>query len=146
MAEAAVDTPAREDPIARWDAEHRHEAWWADWVRLRDLLEAGRGDLARELSGELATKWPDVEVIQHYARVLEPAVARSVPDAERGRSLEKDHLWLREHAHEYPGCWLAVYEGRLITADPDFTAVADAAERELGKENVFLFFQPSKPA
>src|SRR5687767_5867516 len=95
MAEAAMDTRAGDDPIARWDAEHGQEPWWPDWVRLRGLLEAGRGDLARELSRELAAKWPDVKVIQHYARVLEPPVARNASPTPRGRSLEKDHAWLR---------------------------------------------------
>lgn len=119
------------------------QPWWADWVRLRSLLERGRGDLARELVKELAVRWPEVEHIQHYARVLEPPVARVVPGLP-SRSLDKDYAWIREHAREYPGRWLAVFEDRLIAADPDLDVVTAAARRELGDRPASLIYVPER--
>ena len=36
--------------------------------------------------------------------------------------------WLREHAHEYPGQWLALAGDRLVAHAPDRAAVRAAAE------------------
>jgi hypothetical protein len=111
---------------------------------LLELLEQGDVEEARRLVKELERQWPDSERIRHYARVLAPPVA-SVRRGERGRSLELEHIWLREHAREYPGCWLAVFEDRLIAADPDPSVVLALARRTPGAERSLLHFQPGAP-
>jgi hypothetical protein len=105
-------------------------AWWPDWLRLRDLLSSSKVPEARVLSKELAAKWPESETLQHYARVLEPPVVRRLPQG-KPRDFGKDYAWIREHGHEYPGYWLAIYEGRLVAADLDMNRVL-AAIREAG--------------
>ena len=57
--------------------------------------------------------------------------------------MDKERAWLREHAHEYPGCWLAVYEDRLIAAHLRLREVVAAARAALGEEKALLFFQPA---
>lgn len=113
----------------------------ADLQHLRDLLEADRVPEARHFVKELEQRWPDAERVQHYARVLEPPKVRMRPDLP-ARSSEQEIKWLQEHAREYPGCWLAIYEDRLIAADPDLQVVITKAEQALGKETYLMFYQP----
>ena len=101
---------------------------------------------ARRFVKELEQRWPEVERVQHYARMLEPPKVRMRPDIP-ARSSEPEWKWLEEHAREYPGCWLAIHDGRLIAADPDRRTVIARAEQALGEETYLLFHQPrSAPA
>jgi hypothetical protein len=113
-----------------------------DLKRLIRLVEESRVDEARVLAPQLAAKWPESQPIQHMARVLEPP--KVTVGGKPGRSHKGDFAWLKEHAHEYPGCWLALYEGQLIAANPDRKTVVAAAREELGDEPALLFYQPSE--
>ena len=78
------------------------------------------------------------------ARVLEPPRVTAVT----GRSSppwDEERAWLRAHAHEYPGCWLAIQGDRLIAASPDHASVVDAARVAGALDEVLLFFQPGEP-
>jgi hypothetical protein len=56
--------------------------------------------------------------------------------------LKQERAWLKEHAHEHPGCWMAVYGDQLIAASPRLQEVLTAA-RAAGKgDDPILFFQP----
>jgi hypothetical protein len=116
----------------------------ADLQHLRDLLERDRVEEARRFVKELQQHWPESERVRHYAHVLAPPVVRSRPDIP-ARSSEREWEWLEEHGHEHPGCWLAIYEDRLIAADPDRRVVVAKAREVLGNEGVLLFHQPGKP-
>ena len=113
----------------------------ADLQHLRALLEGVRITEARRFVKELEQRWPEAERVQHYARVLEPPKVRMRPDIP-ARSSEREWKWLEQHGHEYPGCWLAIHEDRLIAADPDRRIVRERAERALGEETYLLFHQP----
>src|SRR5687767_13318341 len=104
MARPSTTDPAAPPVPATPESDEARPAWWEDWQALRDLISAGRVPEARLLVKELADRWPDAPPIQHYARVLEPAVART-GSRSTGRAMEKDYAWIREHAREYPGCW-----------------------------------------
>jgi hypothetical protein len=118
----------------------------ADLQHLRDLLTADRVSEARRFVKELEERWPEAERVRHYAHVLQPPKVRTRPDIP-ARSREQEWKWLEEHGHEYPGCWLAIYQGRLIAADPDIRTVISRAEEALGEEPYLLFQQPeSAPA
>ena len=114
-----------------------------DLQRLRDLIEHNRVGEARRFVKDLEQRWPEAERVQHYARVLAPPVVRSRPDIP-ARSREREWKWLQEHGHEYPGCWLAIYEDRLIAADPDQRVVIARAREVLGEEGALLFHQPGE--
>ena len=79
--------------------------------------------------------------MRHYAHVLQPPIVRSRPDIP-ARSSEREWNWLKEHGHEYPGCWLAIYEDRLIAAGPDLHAVRSEARQALGDRAALLHYQP----
>jgi hypothetical protein len=116
----------------------------ADLRHLLDLLEADQVEEARRYVKELEQRWPEAERVQHYARVLAPPKVRSRPDIP-ARSSQRELNWLKENAHKYPGCWLAVYEDRLIAADPDRRVVVARAREILGEESALLFHQPARP-
>src|SRR5688572_1443111 len=81
--------------------------------RLIAMLNSHDVEGARAYVKELVREWPDAERVQHYARVLEPPRVVAVGPA-TGYSLEREKPWLKTHAHEYPGCWLALDGPRLI--------------------------------
>jgi hypothetical protein len=77
--------------------------------------------------------------------VLEPstlAAAKGEIGKGPGRPLDRERAWLREHAHAYPGCWLAVHKDRLIAADPDRKTVVAVARADQGNRGVLFFCQP----
>jgi len=130
------------------DAAMRHEVPSAEpeleagLQRLLALITEAPVNEARAYIHELEARWPDDARVRHYARVLAPPVTRVLPGV-RGRPLDRDYAWIREHAREHPGCWLAVYEDRLIAADPDLGRVIEATrEREPEVRDALLHFEP----
>ena len=69
--------------------------------------------LAIELAQLGKRLFPDHERIQQAARVLAPPVIRGVRSS-HVRGLRASMEWLREHAKEYRGQWVAVREGQLL--------------------------------
>jgi hypothetical protein len=125
-------------------AETDQERLAEDLKRLLALLEDGHVEAARAFVKELEQRWPDAERVQHYAHVLAPPKVRMRSDIPP-RSREREWKWLQEHGHEYPGCWLSVYEDRLIAADPDRRVVVASTRKALGEESALLFHQPGSP-
>jgi hypothetical protein len=99
---------------------------------------------ARRLAPELARQWPDSAELRHFARVLEPPRVIPSPPGPPARRFDRDHAWLREHAREYPGCWLATLEDRLIAADPSAERVLKVVREsvDLAREMPLLSYQP----
>src|SRR5262245_20952725 len=83
--------------------------------RLQDLIYTGDVEAARALVEQMSARWPEAEQVARYAKVLAPARSTSEPGSP-GRALDADREWLRCHAHEYAGRWLALYAGRLLAA------------------------------
>jgi hypothetical protein len=129
------------DPLT---ATKEQERLAAELQHLRDLLERDQVEEARRFVKELEQRWPEAERVRHYAHVLAPPKVRSRPDIPP-RSMDREWQWLQEHRHEYPGCWLAVYEDRLIASDPDRRVVIAKARQALGDKRALLFFQPVRP-
>jgi Family of unknown function (DUF5678) len=115
----------------------------ADLARLIRLVETSRIDEARILVEDLAAKWPDSPRMQHWHTVLQPPRVIAV-GGWPARSRDREFAWLDAHAHEYPGCWLAVFEDRLIAAEPDLKKVVAAARAELGDEIPLVVLAPDR--
>src|SRR5207302_3960870 len=99
-------------------------------AQVREYVEHSRVEEAQAELKEMERRWPASERFQHWVRVLAPPIVRTVPGRDpRSRPFDKDRAWLRQHGREYPGCWLAVYEDRLIAADPDLGVVLAEAEK-----------------
>jgi Family of unknown function (DUF5678) len=113
-------------------------------ARIRHFLEEGDVEGARSLIQEIGQRWPDAEDVRYWLRVLAPAKVK-VRHGERGRPLGPERAWLREHAHEHPGCWLAIHGDELVAADRDLEAVLKRVRQTPGAENALLYFQPVDP-
>jgi hypothetical protein len=111
--------------------------------RIRHLLEESDVEGARTLSRELDRRWPDDKRVRYWARVLAPPVA-TVSKGKRLRRLDPEIAWLRAHAGEYPGCWLAVFGDRLIAADPDLAVVMRTVRETPGAQAAVLHFVPAQ--
>lgn len=125
-----------QEPATNADVETK-----AELERLISLVESGRVEEARALVVELAAKWPEAGPIRHWRRVLEPPRAYCTTGVP-ARSLEREYAWLRAHAHEYPGRWLALSGDQLIAADPDRKRVMDEVRATCSPEDALLYFQP----
>jgi uncharacterized protein DUF5678 len=123
------------------EAAAGHAALEADLQQLRNLLDAGDVEGARRLVNEMEVRWPDSEPVRHYAHVLAPPKVRMRDDI-KARPMKKEWEWLRQHAHEYPGCWLALLEDRLVAADPDGLVVRAKAREIPGEERPLIYYQP----
>ena len=94
----------------------------ADLRILRALLEESDVEGARRFIEELAQRWPESAEVQHFARVLAPPRTR-VTWEKPLRRMDLEYAWLKEHAREYAGQWVALLGDRLIAADADLAAV-----------------------
>lgn len=113
-----------------------------DLQRLKDLVEQSRVEEARKLAPVLLEKWPDSQRVRNWATVLEPPRVIASEPRPATRSFAEDRRWVREHGHEYPGCYLVTVGYRLIAADPDPRVVREKARAvlDLGHETPFLSF------
>jgi hypothetical protein len=118
------------DPFAQ-DPHYLREV-----AKLQSLLSRGNIEEARRFVRELEQRWPDSDLVRRFAHVLAPPVARVV-QGRKGMSreqTEKESVWLREHAREYPGCWVVLDGDRLIAAHPSLRTVTGEADRVAGSE------------
>jgi hypothetical protein len=111
-----------------------------------DISRGGRVPEARAKIKELEARWPEDKRVQHWARVLAPPEVIPTPEAyKNARPIDRELKWLKEHRGEYPGCWVAVYEDRLIAADPDLGVVLAETRRQIGDKDAVLYQQPGVP-
>lgn len=80
-----------------------------------ELLKAGRVTEARQLVSLLLKASPSPQ-LEQWARVIAPPIVRSGGPA-AGSGIEGTYAWLRQHAGEYAGKWVALREGVLLGAD-----------------------------
>lgn len=110
--------------------------------QLKSLLTDGDVEEARALAREMVGRWPEEDRARYWARVLAPPKVTVVPGEPR-RNLDRERAWLRKHAGEYPGCWLAVNGDELVTADPDLAAVLKTVRESGGAERSLIHYEPA---
>ncbi len=100
-------------------------------ARAIDLaLELELATLAMKLAHQGGRLFPKHERLQQAARVLAPPVViRKHPAQPAG--LRESRAWLRAHAAEYRGQWVAVREGKLLGAAESLAALKSLAGPEL---------------
>src|SRR5438034_776693 len=117
-------------------------------ARLQALLTRGRVEEARGFVKQLEADWPESDLVRRYSRVLAPPVARVESGGEKGPSREqtqKEGNWLREHAREYPGCWVILHGDRLIAAHPKLRKAMEQADQLVEEDVGSIYFLPSTP-
>ena len=90
--------------------------------------------LAASLAEQGARLFPDHERVQQAAKVLAAPARTSKGRLPRPRGLQDSRIWLREHAGQYRGQWVAVCESELLNATPSLealTPVIDQGEEAL---------------
>jgi len=80
-------------------------------------LQQGMSNLTLRLAHLGGRLFPNHERIQRAAQVFAPATAQParLPPA---KGLEASRKWVREHADEYRGQWVAVGDGQLVGVAP----------------------------
>jgi hypothetical protein len=94
----------------------------AEVLRLKRMVEAADVEGARRYVKELEERWPDSPRVKYWASVLAPPVARSTGES-TGRRLDDEYAWIKAHADEYRGQWVAVHGSTLVGASADLTEV-----------------------
>lgn len=117
------DAAAREDVTAFGRAEETME--WTryppeDFIRAINLaLRIGTLAVARRIAEKGARLYPNHEDVQLHARVLAPPkVLRT--DLPADPKAEADIAWLKQHATEYRGKWVALKDGELKDSADSF--------------------------
>jgi len=111
-----------------------------DWLRrpavdfaraVRLALAAGAHLLARNLAAEGARLYPDHLELHKMAHVLAPprVVHTGVSSTP---SVRANQTWLRDHADEYKGQWVALQEGTLLAAGATAREVWDRLDSSDG--------------
>ena len=87
--------------------------------------EVERGDFrrARELVARALQSTPDDPDVLRWQRVVAPAVVR--PGTTCGDDRRRDLEWLRAHAPEHSGRWVAIDGGELLAEAPTLAKVLD---------------------
>jgi len=70
----------------------------------------------RDLAAQGLRLFPDHEPLRRAARVFEPPTTRMSRNSAPPKGTKESHNWMRDHAHEYRGQWIAVNQGRLLGA------------------------------
>jgi hypothetical protein len=112
---------------------------------VRTLVEAGKVRLARERIANFLEIWPENERLQAADRVLGPPKRlpqrTDVPNVSR----EREFQWIREHALEYSGQWVALLDDRVLASGRDLKSVMAELQQLEGGADVLLHFQPQGP-
>jgi hypothetical protein len=133
-----ADHPAYPNPTIEGVADDRLTN---DLAQLADLVTHGELAGAWEMVKEMERRWPDDEQVRRFAHVLAPPTI-SVRQGSTARPHRQEYGWLREHSGEYPGCWLAVLNDKLIAASPDARVVVEAVKRDPSAKGALLHFEP----
>ena len=86
-----------------------------EFIRAIELaLSLELATLARELAQEGKRRFPDHGRIKRADRVLAPPVVQIKPNMSPAEGLDLSMTWLRKHASQYRGNWVAVRSGHLV--------------------------------
>jgi hypothetical protein len=94
---------------------------------VRLALMAGAHLLARSLASKGAALYPQDPELQKMARILGPPRVLST-DIAASSSPGAARAWLRDHADEYAGRWVALQEGTLLAAAATAREVWDSLD------------------
>jgi hypothetical protein len=130
---------ALEQRLATLEAENaalKEQLEKATTAPVLELLNAGRVNEARRLLSLLLKTSPS-PTLEKWARIVAPPVARPAGPA-TGTRIASANSWLRQHAGEYVGKWVALRDGVLLDADESRVALHRRLERDGNLEGVLF--------
>ena len=92
---------------------------------------------------EFLKVWPEDTKLLAAARVLAPPKVRSVKSDRPRTSGEREFRWIRAHALQYSGQWVALLGDRLLASGKDLKSVLTELETIEGGSDALLHFQPT---
>ena len=92
--------------------------------RISQLVGEGRVREARELLRDAMAVHRESAGLRGWQKVLARPTVRRV-DGARARSRQLEYEWLKRHASEYEGQWVALSKDRLLASGPDFSEVLE---------------------
>jgi hypothetical protein len=105
--------------------------------RIRDLVEQDYVGAARKLLAEALEKGDHGEDLSGWQRVLAPAKVLRV-GGERGVDRAPDFQWLKDHANEYRGRWVALFGGELLAHGDSLSDVVVQLEEHPSRNRALL--------
>jgi hypothetical protein len=114
--------PATPRALRKLDPDTRSYA-----ERIRELVECDYVGGARKLLAEALEKGDHGEDLSGWQRVLAPAKVIRV-GGERGVDRTPDFQWLKDHAGEYRGRWVALFAGELLAHGESLADVTSQLE------------------
>ncbi len=94
---------------------------------IRSRLDQGEVLEARRLAGEAASVYPGDHDVTRINKILAPALVTRTPTLDADRTKEFD--WLRQHADDFLGKWIAVLDGTLIASAETLRELLSAVEK-----------------
>ncbi len=88
---------------------------------IRFLLAEGKAGPARRTAAEGAARFPEHSGLAKTNRVLNPT--RIVSGAADAPDRKQEFAWLREHATQYHGSWVALLKDQLLASGETLEAV-----------------------
>ena len=113
-------------------------------AEIQRLLSAGQVSDARAIACRAASEMPGSDVFAQWQEVLAPPRARLAGKA-TGRSRRGEQAWLREHAHDYKGQWVALRGDMLIAAGRVLRDVRERAREASRLTEILFHFVPEGP-
>ena len=113
--------PQRAWPTVANDEERVREN--LTYLVVRDLIEREQIGAARKLLAGLPLEYLSDPLVRRLLKTLaQPVVkVRQKQDVDR----QKDYDWLRDHAREYAGQWVALHEGQLLAASATLRDISE---------------------
>jgi hypothetical protein len=105
----------------------------ADIVRVIKLaFRAGAFKAACYIASEGVKVHPDNVDVQKYARILSPTTRKEEATPTANTDTRTNRQWLKEHAGEYQGQWIALRNGELLGASRSLNKLTDEVSRKYG--------------
>ncbi len=108
--------------------------------RIREAAELGNLRLARTLVAEGLRDHPDEQELRAWERAVQPATVR--PSPSRGSDRTQEVAWLRAHASEHRGRWVAVDGDQLLAEAPEMTSVLNDLQARFAGRSPLLEWIP----
>lgn len=94
-------------------------------ARVRTAMSVGDIELARRLAAEGHACFPANTVLQNLDSALaRPRIKQTGRPANQG--ITKSQSWLREHAEQYRGQWVALRDGELLGSASELSELRNA--------------------
>ena len=127
-----------QDLIDEFNAQDWNKIGPDDVIRALDqALQLELPELAIKIAQMGSKLFPDHDRIQQAGRILAPPVIR-ISKTSSVRNLEPSRNWLRSHATDYRGQWVAVRNGTLLGAAPSMKELLEKVGTEIDRTNTII--------